>query len=200
MVNPAYQVIATNRTPVRNKGECAVFDIYISGDGEIEDCKLHVQYNQPKLIHNDKKPKIDYSEPSIEDPDGDPGIHGFVSSLPLLFFTNQKSIDSEEMLPLRIEVGQGDKPPIQLTLPIGENATPGDYTIPVTFTYKGKGKLKQSRTEINLHINNFREKYNRSFTIAGITVGAAALLRFFGIGLQELGTAVNWLIELLRII
>jgi hypothetical protein len=189
-------VIVTNRTPVRNKGQTATIDLYVSGYGDIEDCKFHVQYNQPKLIDSDKPPKIEYLDSLIPDSDSNPSERGFVSSPPVLFFRPDPEFEGDSMPPLKTEVSNDNKPPIQIELPISTSANPGDYTIPVTFTYEGDGELRQSQTAVDIHVNNFRQKHNRSVAIAGMIVGVAALLRFFGIGLSEVLTAVDWLVRL----
>jgi len=178
-----------------NKGETAIVDIYVSGYGDIEGCKLHVQYNQPKLVDGDKPSEIEYLSSSITEPTDELSEHGFVSSLPLRSFSAVTGIDGSSMPPVKTEVGKGEDPPIQLNLHISREATPGNYTIPITFTYKGEEGLRQSQDAVDVHVNNFREKHNRGVAIAGMTVGTAALLRFFGIGFQKIQTAANWFVE-----
>ncbi|WP_226022490.1 hypothetical protein [Halomicrobium salinisoli] len=74
------------------------------------------------------------------------------------------------------EQSYDDYAPLQLKINTSEDAEPGDYTIPITFTFGADGYIYQSSEDVNLHINNHRERLEPLPTWAGISAVVVALL------------------------
>lgn len=181
-MEPSFSIVAINQQPAINKGEDVTIHVYFSGGREIRGSKLHVLHDQPELLDADKSPDLTFGyAPSEPDTDSfEQTTRGFVTEIPI---TNFEILDWEsetDISPNRAEVGSKDgKPPVEITLYTNDSPPPGDYTIILTYTYLGDDCRKQDQSEINVHVNDFREQHAKTLGIAAGFVGVAAVYRIF---------------------
>lgn len=195
----SFRVTPILKTPNINKGDEIKIDLFISGYGNVNECKLHVQYSHPELINEDHPGKVEYS---IRDVGNEvvsgrehlysiEGEHmspvGFTSLLPDGFFADDPTITSStKMSRIMAERSHDGYPPVSLTLNTKEDVPPGNYAISVTITFEEESEIKQHQKEVVVHINNIREKHMDKIEIIAVISGVAVVMNYLGYNIPNL--------------
>lgn len=203
-MEPQYTIVPILRTSHVNRGEKVIITFFISGVGEVKNNKLWIGTDYPYLLCDEDPgvakpgyviedgqliPLSDSSDPTSHDLDLPPEDVGIFIKLPDQFF---KTIDvdnggnlvgvlefSEQNEYSRQKLGEityGGEKPIKLELNIAKDAPPGNYNIPVVFTYSGKNTTEHDSFDVQFHVNTKREEYEPWPTRVAVGAGIAAVL------------------------
>ncbi|NKE37130.1 hypothetical protein GWG54_15130 [Natronococcus sp. JC468] len=197
-MDPSYRIIPVLQTSNVDPGESIEIDFFIDAIGDIDSNRLHVSYAYPELFQDEiGVASIGFSmdengrlQPGQESDQMELGRGSNQWQFPSWFFEgvsseNQDPVTlggktpNQEHYPQKVcEVIEAEKdhPPIKYQFNIDSDAPPGDYTITCIFTYGKSSRTYSDREDIQIHVNNRRERWEPwPFRIAVMAGGAAVL-------------------------
>lgn len=182
--NPSYAIISHTTNLRVDRGDKYEMDIYLSGDGEVEESKILISI--PECIVKDNITQLSYPKLSVYNNVNKSGsIHINTTSLinksqPTRFF-----IKPNKIWFFRAQDDEGDKQrvgendwvinnisyaPFNVDFVIAENAPTGDHTISAYFFYRVRNNWFQDKKDIIIHINHWYEtgRYQLILTIISV--------------------------------
>ena len=197
-MDPKYKIVANNQTQRINPGDDIIIEVYVSGYGTVDESKLHVQHSHPNIVAENPQ-EITYSIVGSQNspvtgsdhawtvPEEDLSPTGFTVELPASFFVadQDSSLGLDRVLS---EKSHDNKAPIEIILHTQSSCRRTDYNIDMTMTYRHRTQLQQDQKTVRVHVNTFREQYQRWLIIPGLITAIAALDK---LKILELSTVWN---------
>ncbi|WP_199233650.1 hypothetical protein, partial [Halorubrum sp. SP9] len=185
--------------PHLDRGEDLYLSIYFSGNGEIEHNKLHIQFPFGDVF---KQGGSEFVETVIDN--GDLNVNSESSSdvgysiglSDSLFEYDMSSDSSEEFGRIGGEKNHGHNPPLLVRLETKNDARPGNYTIPITFTYQDtEGNIGQDYKEASFHVNSWQEENGTKLKLIAVIGATVTVLSFIGGPILD---GLMWLYQLIE--
>lgn len=193
-----YTVTPILEDPYIDRGGKLKLELYFSGQGDIKSNKLHIQFPLDRVFKKESSyivRRFENEEGITEKTERADNI-GHTMGLDEEYFKYDTNSDSpEEFGRVNSERAYQGKAPLSVELQTKEDAVPGDYSIPITFTYKSEdGDLRQDFNEINFHVNSWQEENRKTLEVIA---AIAAILTVLSIVGGSLGDMLIWLIRLI---
>lgn len=185
--------------PQVDRGDDLFLNIYFSGNGDIEYNKLHIQFPFGDVFEEGGSEFVE----TVGD-GGDVSKNrerasnvGYSIGLSDSHFTYDETSGSpEEFGRIDGERNHGGNPPLLVKLSTKNDARPGDYTIPITFTYQdSNGDIEQDYKESTFHVNSWQEENSTFIKSLAVIAATATVLSFIGGPILEI---LGWIFELSR--
>jgi hypothetical protein len=84
---------------------------------------------------------------------------------------NIESLNEQNVPPIMFEGRNNGSPPSYIIMNIADNATPGEYEIPIEFTYTDGEKWYQDEKKLTIHVNNPVEENRQILAIFVALIG-----------------------------
>lgn len=183
-----YSVITVLRRSQIDPGDPIELRIYLTGSGMPGRNKLHMNHDLEEVVDAENPGKLffnlgissDSGEVGKIDPPAEQSLdpRGGTTYIPPPIFA-QGETPVEHALQWKLLEGTREGDPFLIaSLNTISDATPGDYTLPVIFTYESDGTPTQSRSESELHVNNWREQKEPWVTRGAVLAIVIALFSF----------------------
>ena len=193
-----YSVTPIIEDPQLDRGDDLYLDIYFSGNGRIDHNKLHIQFPFADVFEDGGSEFVQ----TIGDNGGTNEIKerasnvGYTIGLNEAHFQYDESSDSpEEFGRIGGERNHGNSPPLLIKLSTKQEARPGNYTIPITFTYQdSNGNISQDYTEASFHVNSWQEENSEILKKIAVIAAAATVLSFVGGPIVDI---LEWIYQLI---
>lgn len=187
-----YSLISIVQTPRIDPGDTIEVDLYVLGGGHIGDNRLDIIYGFQHLINADGQGQAESAvgidldgnirtgQETIDDEliktryelPATGRQFSFASEL-----INTHGHESEtDFPPSELGRSHDGNPPLRLEIKTGAEASPGNYELPLVFTYGSGEIIKQDRTHVGVHVNSWVERHRYASTIAIIASAVIALL------------------------
>jgi hypothetical protein len=192
-----YTVTPILEDPYIDRGGKLKLELYFSGQGDVKNNKLHIQFPLDRVFEKDSSSivrRFENEEGITEITDRADNI-GHTMGLDEEYFKYDTNSDSpEEFGRVNSERSYQGKAPLSVELQTKEDAVPGDYAIPITFTYKSEGdELRQDFNEINFHVNSWQEENRKTLEVIAAIAAILTVLSIVGGSLADM---LIWLISL----
>lgn len=195
-LNSEYSLTPIIRRSRIDPGDVVEIELYIVGHGSVDTGKLQVFHLQNDLIDPDapgefvrwvdSKSSISGNQILIrgEDAREEFSIDNWNTVILLQdwFFENipnDSENDSEPQADLGIKLSEGiheNHPPLLLRLRVSLDAKPGNYELPMVFTYISEDDVKQDSETISIHVNSWVDRYRTELEIIGVVGVVATIL------------------------
>lgn len=193
-----YTVTPILEDPYIDRGGKLKLELYFSGQGNVEDNKLHIQFPLDRVFEKDSSRIVRRfeDEKGVTEVTDHADNIGHTMGLDEEYFKYDTNSDSpEEFGRVNSERSYQGKAPLSVELQTKEDAVPGDYSIPITFTYKSRDSgLRQDFNEINFHVNSWQEENRKALEIIAAIAAGLTVLSIVG---GSLADVLIWLISLL---
>lgn len=188
-----YTLVPIVQTPKIDPGDTIKIDIYLLGAGEIDDNRLDVVYEFDNLIN--PKDRGEAESAVAIDIDGniktgeDPIQDDLIKTNYELPTTGRRFSFSERLInnnpnsetdfpPSKLGQSHDGNAPLRLNIQTDGNADPGDYALPLIFTYKAGDEIRQTQHHANIYVKSWVERHKIESTIAVIISGIVAVFTF----------------------
>ena len=182
-VTPQYSVVALAKGLTVNPGDELDFDVYFQGYGQVDRNKFQIVAN-PTLLNKNPAGSITTTIVSADAETGDRGVligEEFHNEAEIDLTGCTVILDDGYFLPVRGAEGgysgvaaeihhEGDAP-VQVTLNISNDASPGDYEVATSLTYGGMDVIKQDRDKVTIHVRSWPERHRTVLTVTGAIIG-----------------------------
>ncbi|WP_157745970.1 hypothetical protein [Halorubrum trapanicum] len=184
--------------PQLDRGEDLYLSIYFSGNGEIDHNKLHIQFPLDDVFKQGGSEFVETVEDNynINVNRESASDVGYSIRLSDAHFEYDESSDSpEEFGRIGGERNHGYNPPLLVRLKTKDDARPGDYTIPITFTYQDtEGNIGQDYKESSFHVKSWQEENS---AMLKIIAGLAAIFTVLSIIIGPILDGIAFLYQLI---
>lgn len=191
---PSYTLIPIPSAIITDPGRTVNVDIYISGFGYISNNKMIV-FVPSNLLNTENPGRIGASIGCMHNKTTNitvpifsetstnltavkagliPGMTGLIpgvkfSLIKCNFMYNNETLNEQNVPPIMLEGRNNGSAPSYIIMNLADNATPGDYEIPIVFTYTDGEKWYQDKKQITIHVNNPIEE-NRFWLVIALTL------------------------------
>lgn len=193
-----YSVTPIIEDPQLDRGDDLSLDIYFSGNGDIDHNKLHIQFPFADVFEDGSSKFVQTTSRngSSAEMKGSASNVGYTIGLNEAHFQYDESSDSpEEFGRIGGERDHSGNPPLLVKLSTKQGARPGNYTIPITFTYQdSNGNISQDYTEASFHVNSWQEENSEVLKKIAVIAAAATVLSFVGGPIVDI---LEWIYQLI---